>query len=299
MRWPAEALWEAISPSLPGFTVEVVPEVGSTNTELMQRARSGRTDPVLLVAERQTAGRGRLGRAWHSLPADPALAAPTASSGGTPAATSAAVSVGSSRDRLADLPALTCSLGLPLAPQDWSGLSLAVGLALAEALDPAGERIGLKWPNDLWVQGRKLAGILVETAALAELGTASRPGRPAPRYTVVGIGINLAPRHEANLSTPAAALREWWPQADAGQVLACIAPSVVQALLAFEQGGFAHLQSAYAARDLLQGRPLRLSDGTEGRGAGVDAVGALRVATVAGERRVASAEVSVRLGGEG
>jgi BirA family biotin operon repressor/biotin-[acetyl-CoA-carboxylase] ligase len=62
IRWQAEAVWEAVSPALPGFTVEVLPEVDSTNTELMRRARTGLTEPVLLVAERQTAGRGRLGR---------------------------------------------------------------------------------------------------------------------------------------------------------------------------------------------------------------------------------------------
>ena len=66
LRWPLEAVWEAVAPLLPGFTAEMLPSVDSTNTELMRRARAGRCDPVLLVAEQQTAGRGRLGRAWHS-----------------------------------------------------------------------------------------------------------------------------------------------------------------------------------------------------------------------------------------
>ncbi len=87
---------------MPGLTVEVLPEIDSTNTELMRRARAGRIDPVLLVGERQTAGRGRLGRGWDSEPGK----------------------------------SLTFSLGLPLAPADWSGLSLAVGVTLAECLDP-------------------------------------------------------------------------------------------------------------------------------------------------------------------
>ena len=68
IRWPAEALWEAVAPLLPGFTVEILPEIDSTNTELMRRARAGRLEPVLLVAEAQTAGRGRLGREWRSAP---------------------------------------------------------------------------------------------------------------------------------------------------------------------------------------------------------------------------------------
>lgn len=273
MHWPAEAIWEAVAPRLPGFTVEILPEVGSTNTELMQRARAGLTEPLLLAAERQTAGRGRLGRSWN---------------------TSSGVA--------SDIPALTFSLGLPLAPQDWSGLSLAVGLAVAQALDPEAARIGLKWPNDLWVQGRKLAGILVETVTFPaplerplERPTGSSAGpHSAGRYTVVGIGINLAPPAAEGLSPPPAALREWWPQAQAGQVLGLVAPSLVDALLAFEREGFGPRRAAFDARDLLRDRPLRLSDGTEGRGLGVDASGALLLASQAGVQRVTSAEVSVR-----
>src|SRR5450756_917696 len=64
--WPSEAIWETVVPDLPGFTVEVLPQIDSTNSELMRRARAGRLEPVLLVADRQTAGRGRLGRQWFS-----------------------------------------------------------------------------------------------------------------------------------------------------------------------------------------------------------------------------------------
>jgi hypothetical protein len=103
VRWPAEAIWLAAEPLLPGLTVEILPEIDSSNSELMRRCRSGQAEPVLLVAQRQSAGRGRLGRSWHSPP-------------------------GSS---------LTFSFGLPLAPADWAGLSLAVaclfGLAGAAA----------------------------------------------------------------------------------------------------------------------------------------------------------------------
>ena len=66
IRWPAEAIWQAVEPQLPGFTIEIVPSIDSTNTELMRRAREGRQEPILLVAEQQTAGRGRLGRPWRS-----------------------------------------------------------------------------------------------------------------------------------------------------------------------------------------------------------------------------------------
>ena len=56
LRWPAEALWQAIDPILPGFTVEVLPQIDSTSSELMRRARAGLAAPTLLVAEEQTAG---------------------------------------------------------------------------------------------------------------------------------------------------------------------------------------------------------------------------------------------------
>jgi len=69
LRWPAEALWEAVVPLLPGFTVEVLPEIDSTNTELMRRARAGQCDPVLLwpssrpLARAAWAGPGAVRRA--------------------------------------------------------------------------------------------------------------------------------------------------------------------------------------------------------------------------------------------
>jgi len=127
-RWPAEAIWQAVVPLLPGFSVEILPQIDSTNTELMRRAREGRQDPLLLLAERQTAGRGRQGRTW----------------------------LGEAGD------ALTFSIGLPFKPRSWSGLSLVVGLSLAASLGP---EVALKWPNDLWRQQRKLGGILIEATS--------------------------------------------------------------------------------------------------------------------------------------
>lgn len=254
LRWPAEAIWEAVAPLLPGFTVEVLAEVDSTNSELMRRARAGQADPVLLVAERQTAGRGRRGRGWDSSPGD----------------------------------SLTVSLGLPLAPADWSGLSLAVGVAVAEALGPG---IGLKWPNDLWVDGRKLAGILVETASVVGMGSAGPPARQA----IIGIGINIAPRPPAEgMDIAPADLRALWPQADAPAALLRIALPLVRALQVFERQGFAPFEAGYAARDVLRGRAVTLSDGTQGTAAGVGPGGGLLVHTAAGLQVVSSSEVSVR-----
>jgi BirA family transcriptional regulator, biotin operon repressor / biotin---[acetyl-CoA-carboxylase] ligase len=248
LDWPAEAIRQSLS-SLPGFTFEVLPEVDSTNSELMRRTRAGLVEPVLLVAERQSVGRGRLGRAWDS-------------------------SVGDS---------LTFSVGLPLMPPDWSGLSLAVGVGLAESLDA---RIRLKWPNDLWLQDRKLAGILIETAA-TQLN-------PQTRYAVIGVGINLAERPPAGLSTAPAWLREVLPGCQPGEVLLRVAGPLVRAVQEFERRGFAAFKSRFDALDLLRDRKVVLSDGTCGTGRGTTGLGGLQVQTADGMKTVVSSEVSVR-----
>ena len=256
VRWPAEAIWEAVAPALPGLTVEVLPEEDSSNSELMRRARAGRLEPVLLVAEQQTAGRGRLGRQWHS----------GAVQGGR------------------GLAALTFSLGLNLAPADWSGLSLAVGLSVAQSLHPG---ICLKWPNDLWWHDRKLAGILIETVNRGETG--------ASRYVVIGVGLNLLAPDVAGLSTAPVGLLELLPGVDAAQALLRIAAPLVQAVQKFEAHGFAPFQQAFNKRDALAQVPVMLSDGLQGVAQGVDASGALRVANAQGMLRITSAEVSVRV----
>lgn len=249
LRWQAEAIWEAVSPLWPTFSVEILPEVDSTNTELMRRARAGQLDPVLLVAERQTAGRGRLGRDWKS---------DVQGLGGT----------------------LTFSLGVPLAPADWSGLSLAVGLAVVQSLHPD---LRLKWPNDVWLQQRKLAGILIETASVGDT-----------RYAVIGVGINIASRDATDLRTPPAALQELWPEATAPAALARVALPLAQTVQQFAAEGFAPLRPAFHARDLLYGQEVVCSDGTTGTARGVDASGALLVHTDQGLIKINSAEVSVR-----
>lgn len=271
IRWPAEAVWEAVAPLLPGFTVEVLPSIDSTNTELMRRARAGQTEPTLLVAEQQTAGRGRLGRVWQS-------------------------DVGAS---------LMLSLGLPMAPRDWSGLSLAVGVSVAESLQPTlpplepGQppRIGLKWPNDLWLSGdRKLGGILVETASFVA-PQAAQPATThgtAARYVVVGIGINVLPRSGEGMSMPPGCLQDVEPGLDAPAALLRIVPPLVAMLQGFDACGFAPVQPRFAARDVLQGRPVTLSDGQTGTAHGVAEDGALLVHTAQGMQAVTSAEISVR-----
>lgn len=283
LTWPAETLWEQLEPLCPGLSVEVVAEADSTNTRLLERARAGDASACLMVAERQTAGRGRLGRNWDSSP-------------------------GAS---------LTFSLALPLAPADWSGLSLVVGVALAEALHP---QLRLKWPNDLWLlsrnegplpssltptgggsgtgpalgaldttgRGRKLGGILIETAAAGER-----------RVAVIGMGLNIRDvQDDPTADVGRASLVELDAQATAPSTLLRIALPLLQAVQAFEREGFAPWQARYATRDALAGRGVRLlpAQGPAGEGTaqGVNSQGALLVHTAAGLLTITSGEVSVR-----
>ena len=294
LHWGAEALWEQLSPRLPGLSIEVVARIASTNSALLDRARVasqardeadgsaaaqvrrstesqafGRRavdlQPCLLVAEHQTAGRGRLGRPWQSV-------------------------AGAS---------LTFSLALPLHPADWSGLSLTVGVALADALDPMADatvgirpRIGIKWPNDLWLMdatdaGRKLGGILIETVSSG-----------GQRLVVIGVGLNVRPLAIPSLeaSTGFACLQELQPGVSAPEVLARVALPLVDALHRFERGGFAASADAFAARDVLFQRAITTTqaDLPAGVAQGVSSSGALQVQTAQGMRSLSSGEVSVR-----
>ncbi|MDD2880566.1 MAG: biotin--[acetyl-CoA-carboxylase] ligase [Rhodoferax sp.] len=280
VRWPSEDIWEAVAPLLPGFTVEVLPEVDSTNSELMRRARAGCLEPVLLVTERQTAGRGRLGRQWLSGAVARGFSAEPSEGETVPLGGSAAHAVA----RVGAMSALTFSLGLSLAPADWSGLSLAVGLSVAQSLHPD---IRLKWPNDLWWHDRKLAGILIETANWGEAS--------AIRYVVIGIGVNIRTPVVDGLSTEPVGLEELLPDLSAPQALGRIAANLVQAVQTFEARGFAPFQAKFNALDALAQLPVTLSDGLQGVALGVDTSGALLVAAAQGVQRVTSAEVSVRL----
>lgn len=235
------------------FSHRHLAECGSTNTEALAHLRNG-GGPLILSADRQTAGRGRLGRAWQS-----------------------------------DDAALTFSLALAVpADLDLSGLSLAVGCTVADLLDPAGERIRLKWPNDLFLDGAKLGGILIETVPL-----------PAERRgLVIGIGLNLKPLPaEADRSAFAsghAALQTLAPQATAAATLDHLAPAL-QALLAdFVSLGFAPWQPVFERRDLAFGRRVRVGD-QPGIARGVNERGELLLETATGLQPMSGGELSLKL----
>ena len=265
LDWQAQALETRLAPLLPGLSVEVLAESESTNTLLIEQARQAGTDarPTLLVSEHQRGGRGRMGRAW--------VAAPGAS--------------------------LTFSLGLVLPPAaDTSGLSLAVGCALAEALEPSGRQLRIKWPNDLWLvdadaeatQGRKLGGILIESQL-----------RGAQRYLVVGVGLNVraleAGADASQLGSGYASTSELQAGLDqAPAVLDRVAPALLRCVLDFEGQGFAAWQTRFEQRDLCKGHPVTAGE-LVGVAQGVSDSGELLLQTPSGPQRIASGEVSLRL----
>jgi BirA family biotin operon repressor/biotin-[acetyl-CoA-carboxylase] ligase len=232
--------------------------VDSTNTELLRSAAAGAPDLSVCLAEMQSAGRGRRGRSWIS-----------------PLGTNVYFSL--LKRFQGDMGAL-------------SGLSLAAGVALAQALEDCGAAgIGLKWPNDAVVDGRKLAGILVEAGG-EFLG---------PCFAVIGIGINLRLPRDADTGQPATDLARICGDAmpPRNRVIACVAARLVDALDRFAIDGFAAFAKAFAARDALAGRRVRVQAAQgvrDGIAEGVDARGALRVRHGTALAVYDSAEVTVR-----
>jgi BirA family biotin operon repressor/biotin-[acetyl-CoA-carboxylase] ligase len=239
----------ALGPLAARFDADVIAECESTNTLLLARAESSPSGAVL-VAERQTAGRGRMGRQWH--------AEPDAS--------------------------LTFSLlyKLPRGATP-SGLSLAVGVGIAEALrqlDVAG--VALKWPNDILRDGRKLGGVLIELTGSS---------------AVIGIGLNL--RMPADLPDEVKAVAIALDLAiDRNQLLARVLASLHGVLDAFGSGGFVALRERWLALNAYAGMPVRVISEfavpVEGVCMGVDVDGALLLETAVCVQRIVSGDVSLR-----
>jgi len=238
--------------------LEVAWSVGSTNTELLRCSVPQRGSRVLL-AERQTQGRGRRGREWTS-----------------PLAAHIYVSV------LRGFPGGLARLG---------GLSLAAGVAVAEALQGQGiESIGLKWPNDLVADGRKLGGLLVEGGG--EFAGAA--------HAVIGIGLNVDMPADmaAGIGQPWTDLQTLRGAAvDRNTVVATVLAHLLPALEIFDQQGLAPFLPRYAALDSLAGREVRIEQGgqwQQGIALGLADDGALRVRMGDQEQHVHAGEVSVR-----
>jgi BirA family biotin operon repressor/biotin-[acetyl-CoA-carboxylase] ligase len=239
-----------------GVAVEVVGETGSTNSDLLARAAS-LSAPLLLVALHQNAGRGRAGRSFL-----------TAAGG-----------------------ALTFSLAWKFdgPVQRLSGLPLAVGVALAEALGALDVPVQLKWPNDLLKDGAKLAGMLVETQS-ARGGT----------WAIIGIGINLtvpdALEQQIGRSVAGA---PWLARMDRDVLMATLLDALATALTEFAASGFAPFAARWNRRHAWQGQEVTIVDNGAvlhtGRAAGVDDTGALLLDTGAGRVVVHAGDISLRL----
>jgi BirA family transcriptional regulator, biotin operon repressor / biotin---[acetyl-CoA-carboxylase] ligase len=245
--------------------LEVHWELDSTSSELQRRGTQA-ADFSVLLAETQTAGRGRRGREWLSPPGLNLY--------------------------------LSCLKRFEQGFAALAGLSLAIGVIVLRALEDLGVAgAGLKWPNDVLAvaepqQGGKLGGILVELSGEYQ----------GPCAAVIGIGLNLrltdALRKQAGQpACDLAALTDGAPP-DRNRVAAALISALVDGLRQFERDGFAGFVADYARHDVLRDQPLQLSGalGTfDGIGAGVDARGALQVRMPDGSLRlVDSADVTVR-----
>ena len=251
--------------------VEVVAETGSTNADLLARVTAvdgaRLVAPVLLVAESQTAGRGRAGRPWQT----------------------------------SKTSALTFSLawkfGRPL--HALIGLPLAVGVALAEALGIFGIDVELKWPNDVLRDGAKLAGILIETAQDKGAGAAGAVGI-AGTWTVIGIGVNLTmpPDLQQRIGRAVADVSELLTH-DRERLLAILLSALSDALADFDARGFTHFVARWNRLHAYTGRAVRiLDDGRmlhEGVAVGVDEQGCFLMDTASGRVAVTAGDVSLRL----
>lgn len=234
-------------------------QLDSTSSELARRVDELR-DRSFVFAEWQRAGRGRRGRGWLSPPATNLQ--------------------------------FSCLKRFAGGFASLSGLSLAMGVAMAQALEDCGVRgIALKWPNDLVHDDAKLGGILIELGG----------DFMGPCHAIIGIGINV--RVPASLRavldrpcTDLAELCEDRPPARHALAAAAISRAMA-ALDAFDAGGFAALAPGWSQRDALAGRTVRVDGGHgafEGVVAGVDPRGALQVRCGGGLRSIDSAEVTVR-----
>lgn len=225
----------------PPFSLVAFDVIDSTNDEAKRQARQGRGHGTVVWAREQTAGRGRRGRSWASPPGNLHVS-------------------------------VLLDAGRPLARAAELGFVAAV--ALVEALEPLAPAavFQCKWPNDVWCDGRKLAGMLLE---------------PADDLVVLGIGVDVVAAPSPALA-PAISLREVGAAASAEQVLEALCGRLAPWFDRWRAEGFAPVRAAWLARARGLGRPIevRLENSTlSGTFSGLDDEGALLLQLPGGERR--------------
>lgn len=243
--------------------LEVHDILDSTNAYLMQMANGLDLNGYVCVAEHQTAGRGRRGRLWVS-----------------PYGRNIYLSV---LWRYSDDPSRI------------SGLSLAVGVAVMRALKPFGlEALGLKWPNDIYCQHRKLGGILLEVS-----GESS-----GPCHVVVGVGLNLAmsARQAKAINQPWTDLQQMLgsnAMLDRNAVLVALIDEIIRVLDGYTTTGLASYLEEWRGYDVIQNQAVQLEIGEQKIEVvvdGIDDQGLLLVTDQQGQqRRYASGEISLKL----
>jgi len=263
---PIEALDEtairaALSPSALRLlgNIDILDEIDSTNIYLLRQAGSGTPGGTACFAEQQHAGRGRHGRTWISPPGGNIY--------------------------------LSLLWRFSMAPTAVGGVSLAVAIGVMRALRAAGlNNAGLKWPNDVLWQGRKLAGILLDMAGEVT----------GPCHLVAGVGLNVAmpPQAVSALDQPWADMRTAIDPAPSRNHLAgLLLQHLLLALHEFQQHGLAPFMQEWEQFDLIKGTRVTLDHGgrpVHGVAQGVAADGALNLLVNGVIRRYYSGEVSMR-----
>ncbi|MBD9485193.1 bifunctional biotin--[acetyl-CoA-carboxylase] ligase/biotin operon repressor BirA [Pseudomonas sp. PDM14] len=243
-----------------GWTSSVLDSVDSTNAEAMRQiASQPEVLPLVVLAEVQSAGRGRRGRTWVS---------PYGEN-------------------------LYYSLGLSIDGGDFPlvGLSLSVGLAVHAVLRDLGcADVGLKWPNDVLAGGRKIAGILIEIAG--------DPAGSCQVVIGIGINVNMR-SGEAEIDQPWTSLRnDRGVLIDRSALVLSLSRQLARYLDLHCCEGFAALQGEWESVHLWQGAAVTLVSGLqriEGRVLGIDKQGALRLDVMGEERQFSGGELSLRL----
>lgn len=255
----SEGIAARCRPAASHIDIRVVEETGSTNADLLG-ALDTLSGPRLLVAKSQTAGRGRAGRSWLSL-----------------------------KGRSLTF-SLAWSFRLPV--HALIGLPLAVGVSLAESLAAFQVEVRLKWPNDILHQGRKLAGILIETATVKGLPHDAS-------WAVIGIGINmgLPAGMAAEIGRPVASI-PWLAELEHDMLMATLLSDLAESLARFEHEGLSAFTGRWNALHAYAGQAVTIVDNGvvqhEGMAVGVDATGRFILDTPAGQKAIMAGDVSLR-----
>jgi BirA family biotin operon repressor/biotin-[acetyl-CoA-carboxylase] ligase len=256
---PYQAIQQG-NPGTIGWRIEYFDEVGSTQRIAAELAEQGAAQGLVVIAERQNAGRGRMGRQWHSPPGVNLYAT------------------------------IILRPTIPLA--EVPRLSLTAGVAAAEALEMAAPGIvALKWPNDVWLNGRKAGGIIAEAV--------TDPARGLQCVLLgIGLNLNLAARDippDLRDKATSVLIATGYPCDRTG-----IASGLLQKLntryMETEASGFAAIRPLWDRYSALTGRIVRVADGTSritGKVTGIDADGALVLETADGPRRILTGDVSI------